>query len=350
MQITPVFFNDGFQALKDYIRDSQFSEIIVLLDDNTYEHCFTVLVQHLVGYELRLINIAPGEGSKSPEILHELWHAMLEMKADRNSLLINLGGGMITDVGGFLASTYKRGISFVNVPTSLLAMVDASLGGKNGINVGGFKNQVGTFTSPDFTLIETEFLKTLPEREMLAGFAEMLKHGLIADRIYWDVLKFLRADVPADNHTDWTVYIKRSVEIKTTIVENDFYEQKARKTLNFGHTLGHAIESYFSDKSPILHGEAVAVGMILEAHMSVQAGYLSEAEFSEIAYHISELYTKIELPSYEDLRPYLVQDKKNVKGSLRFMPLLHIGKCSEIASNATPGQIRRALESYSQES
>lgn len=346
MQITPVFFNDRFQALKDYIKDSQFSEILVLLDDNTYEHCFTNLAQHLVGYELRLINIAPGEESKSPEILHELWLAMLSMKADRNSLLINLGGGMITDIGGFLASTYKRGISFVNVPTSLMAMVDASVGGKNGINVGGYKNQVGNFTSPDFTLIETEFLQTLPEREMLAGYAEMLKHGLIADRIYWDVLKFNRVDVPGDNHADWLVYIKRSVEIKTTIVENDFYEQKARKTLNFGHTLGHAIEAYFAERTPILHGEAVAAGLILEAHMSMQAGYLDESEFSEVSYHIHELYSKIELPNFEDLRPFMVHDKKNTKGSIRFMPLLSIGKCSEIPAEATPGQVRRALEQY----
>ncbi|MCL4152909.1 UNVERIFIED_CONTAM: hypothetical protein GTU68_035655, partial [Idotea baltica] len=216
-------------------------------------------------YEYEIIEIESGEINKTIETCVGVWEALSELGADRKSILINLGGGVLTDLGGFVASTFKRGIAFINVPTTLLSMVDASVGGKTGVDLGSLKNQVGVINQPVMVLVIPDFLDTLEERQLESGFAEMLKHGLIKDRQYWDDLKMVSTLSEMKDH------ILKSVEIKNEVVLIDPTEQGLRKILNYGHTLGHAIESYFlasQEKSTLLHGEAIAIGMITEGYLS----------------------------------------------------------------------------------
>jgi 3-dehydroquinate synthase len=239
-------------------------------------------------------------------------------------MMINLGGGVISDLGGFVASTFKRGIDFVNVPTTLLGMVDASVGGKNGINLGDLKNQIGTINSPQMVVIDPVYLQSLPQNELRSGLAEMLKHGLISDKPYWD--KFL--DLGKLDFDDLDELIYDSVRIKNNIVTEDMTENGIRKALNFGHTLGHAIESRFIETGrPILHGEAVAAGMILESHISMRKHLLPTADFIEIKTVIKDIFPELvfdesDIAAIIDL---LVHDKKNEYGNISFSLLNEIG-------------------------
>jgi 3-dehydroquinate synthase len=267
----------------------------------------------------------------------------LDFEADRKSLMINLGGGVITDMGGFVASTYKRGIDFVNIPTTLLSQVDASVGGKTGIDIDNVKNMVGTFTLPKAVFIEHEFLNTLSERESLSGFAEVIKHGLIADKAYYQTLKnsnFKQLD-PA--------IVLRSVEIKNQVVTEDPKEQNLRKILNFGHTIGHAVESYAlnHDQKPLTHGEAIAIGMICEAFLSQRYNHLEEAELKDITSYITSLYPKytIAQDSFETLLKLMQSDKKNEHGQILFSLLDHIGHC-EYNCRVTEKDILESLVYY----
>jgi 3-dehydroquinate synthase len=239
--------------------------------------------------------------------------------------MINLGGGVITDMGGFVASTYKRGIDFINIPTTLLSQVDASVGGKTGIDVDNVKNMVGTFTLPQCVFIETAFLKTLPQRELLSGFAEMIKHGLIADQEYYKQLKnsdYLQVSAQA---------IYRSVEIKNEVVTEDPHEKGLRKILNFGHTIGHAVETYslINDTQPLTHGEAIAIGMICEAFLSSTNNTLKAGELEDITAYISKLYPAytIKEESFAQLMEFMQSDKKNENGQIMFSLLSSTGKC-----------------------
>jgi 3-dehydroquinate synthase len=237
----------------------------------------------------------------------------------------NLGGGVVTDMGGFVASTYKRGIDFINIPTTLLSQVDASVGGKTGIDIDNVKNMVGTFTLPQAVFIETMFLKTLPERELLSGFAEIIKHGLIADSAYYEQLKGSNYKQPDAG------IIHRSVKIKNDVVTADPLEKGLRKILNFGHTIGHAVESYSltKDKKPLTHGEAIAIGMICEAYLSVKNNTLKEEELSDICIYITSIYPQytIQSKSFEQLRALMESDKKNEHGMIMFSLLSAIGTC-----------------------
>ena len=251
---------------------------------------------------------------------------MTELNGDRKSLLINVGGGVITDIGGFVASTFKRGIDFIHIPTTLLAMVDASVGGKNGVDLGNLKNQIGVINIPKMLLIDTDYLSTLPQNEMRSGLAEMLKHGLIADAEYW--IKF--KDSSQINFAEFDTLIHRSIEIKNDIVMQDPTENGIRKALNFGHTLGHAIESYFlenENKKTLLHGEAIAVGMILESYISWKKKLLSASEYIEIKNTINAVFENINFED-NDLKPILdllIHDKKNEYGKIQFALLDGIG-------------------------
>lgn len=324
-----VHFNSQvYLELNKHIKASNPSMIFVLVDTNTHEFCLPKFLSLLESNDIvvEVMEMPEGEDHKTIDICMGVWEAMSEYGADRKSLLINLGGGVVTDLGGFVASTYMRGIDYINVPTSLLAMVDASVGGKTGVDLGALKNQVGVISEGSMVLVDTSYLETLPPNHVISGFAEMLKHGLIADKAYWEELKSI--DKIDNSNIDNLVY--RSVEIKNKVVSEDPTEQGLRKILNFGHTLGHAIESYFlenGDKTPLLHGEAIAIGMILEAYISAVQNSLSKDELENITRCFIKYFEKVEINDIDQdiIIKLLRHDKKNSHGKVKFVLLDAIG-------------------------
>ena len=305
-----------------------YSAVFIITDSNTSQYCLpNFLAQVATTTPIEIVEIGPGEENKSVDTCIEVWHALTDLGADRKSLIINLGGGVVTDLGGFVASLFKRGVDFINVPTSLLAMVDASVGGKTGVDLGSLKNQVGVISNPKAVLIDPDFLETLPAEQMRSGLAEMYKHGLIADRGYWNNLIDL-SDLTTD---DLANLIRRSIEIKNSIVTLDPNEKGERKTLNFGHTIGHAIESYFLEnesRKTLLHGEAIAIGMVLESYLSLEKGMLSIVEYREIKSVINSFFDRTDFTPHdiEAIVKLLVHDKKNEFGRVQFVLLEGIGK------------------------
>lgn len=343
-----IYFNDdSFTYLENLLNKESYSKIFILVDENTNENCLPYLLSNLAtDIEIEIIEIEVGEESKNIYTCLDLWHTLIELGGDRKSIMLNLGGGVITDLGGFVSCTFKRGIDFINIPTTLLSMVDASIGGKNGVDLGNLKNQIGIIKEPTSVLILTKFLETLPANEMRSGLAEMLKHGLIYDKKYWDKLKNLNNL----NTDDLNVLIKESIEIKNKIVSEDLTENGIRKALNFGHTLGHAIESYFlesEDKKSLLHGEAIAIGMILESFLSLKLNLISKEEFAEIKYIITDVFEKVDFTQQDikNIIDLLIFDKKNEFGKVQFALLNKIG---EIKINQTVDNslILLAFEDY----
>ena len=258
--------DQNFSQLHQFLKNLKPSKLFILVDENTHEYCLPTVLGNLeTEIPFEIIEIEAGEELKTIETATQLWEILSEFEADRKSLLLNLGGGVITDLGGFVASTYKRGIPFINLPTTLLGMCDASIGGKTGIDHQFLKNIVGTFAEPQQIFVYPDFLRTLPFVELRSGFAEMLKHGLIADEKHWKDLSSIENLNPESIYP----FIETSMKIKQNVVEIDFKEQNIRKTLNFGHTIGHAVESLFLQANQLIpHGEAVALGMICETHLS----------------------------------------------------------------------------------
>lgn len=343
-----VFFNEeGYKSLNLFISQKNYSNIFIILDTNSNENCLQKFISLLeTEKNIEIIEIEPGEAEKNINTCVEIWSILTELGADRKSLVINIGGGVITDIGGFIASTFKRGIDFINVPTTLLAMVDASIGGKNGVDLGNLKNQIGVINVPKMVVIDTDFLSTLPQNEMRSGLAEMLKHGLIFDKNYWNEFK----DLSKKDFADFDRLIHRSVEIKNEIVMQDPTENGIRKALNFGHTLGHAIESYFlenENKKTLLHGEAIAVGMILESFISNKLNLITKEELAEIKYIISDLFEKINIEA-NDIKPImelLIHDKKNEYGKIQFALLKNIGNFS-VNQTVENSLIEKAFNDY----
>ena len=296
---------------------STYSKVAILVDKNTKRDCLYKLPK--IETPL-IIEIKSGEEYKNISTCNFIWEQLTINNFDRNSLLINLGGGVIGDMGGFCAATYKRGLDFIHIPTTLLAMVDASVGGKLGIDFKGFKNQIGLFNNPKAVLISPEFLETLSESELKSGFAEVVKHALISDNSFWIKLKnTLFTDL------DWEDIIDTSVQIKNKIVLADPIERGERKKLNFGHTFGHAIESYYLEKgTPISHGEAIFMGMILETEISD----VSESEKNEVKNYILSNFALPYTPKKSSLHKFLINDKKNQNGKINFTLLSGIGSCS----------------------
>ncbi len=325
----PIYFNEtGYEALNQQIFEGNYSTIFILVDSHSNEFClpkFLPVIATEVAIEI--IEFESGESSKTIETCVQIWNVLTELGADRKSLILNLGGGVVTDLGGFVASTFKRGIDFIHVPTSLLAMVDASVGGKNGVDLGALKNQIGVINVPKMVLIDSGYLETLPQNEMRSGLAEMLKHGLIFDAAYWK--QFL--DLSRLDFADFDELIYKSIEIKNTIVMQDPTENGIRKALNFGHTLGHAIESYFlenENKKTLLHGEAIAAGMILESYISLQKNWITAPEYEQIKTTINGIFEPIVFEE-NDLTPILellIHDKKNEYGTIQFALIEGIGK------------------------
>lgn len=324
-----VHFNStGYYELNQYINKNNFSKVFILVDINTHKHCLPAFMANLeTNLKIEVIEIESGEQHKTIDTCLGVWNALSELNADRKSILLNLGGGVVTDLGGFVASTFKRGIKYLNIPTSLLAMVDASVGGKTGVDLGPLKNQIGVINSGDMVLIDTTFLDTLPQNHLKSGLAEMLKHGLIKDRAYFETL----TDLSKLTLNDLDTLIYDSVIIKKDIITEDPNEQGIRKHLNFGHTLGHAIESYFLEsegKPELLHGEAIAIGMILECYLSSELLGFSKDDLEAITKAINSIYQHVDFQN-EDYAPIielLKYDKKNEHGNINFVLLESIGK------------------------
>ena len=339
-----LFTNEVANKLYLKLKESSFSEVFVLVDENTEQFCLPV-IKNTLPDNYRLITIKSGEENKTLATCEFIWQQLTNAHTDRQALLINLGGGVICDMGGFCARTYKRGIQFWNIPTTLLSQVDASVGGKLGVDFGFFKNHIGLFSEPDMVLIDSIFFNTLPVEEILSGFAEMVKHALIRDAEMFIELQEL--DLSA---VDWQKWVPKSVEIKKAVVEEDPTEKGLRKILNFGHTIGHAIESYHLDKNNSLkHGEAVAMGMIAETYLSNTKGFLPENERDTIIQYLLGVFPQQEIDhnAIDPIISLTLQDKKNVKGSIKAVLLNAIGE-AVIDVEITENDISESLSFYNQ--
>jgi 3-dehydroquinate synthase len=323
-----VFFeSEALENFSRILRSKDYGKVAVLCDSNTQEFClpaFLAALPELPSDKLEVLEIEPGEEQKSIEVLAQLWDAFGALNLERNSLLVNLGGGVISDLGGFAAACYMRGIDFVNFPTSLLAMADASVGAKTGINFAGFKNRIGLFVEPIMVGILPAFLKSLAAEEMLSGWAEMLKHGLIADEEHYQDL--IRRKPMAD-FIDAEL-LDRSVAIKASVVNRDQKEAGLRKVLNFGHTVGHALEAYYAtQQNPISHGHAVALGMQVELSLSTVFAALKPQEAETITKELGGLYP---FPDWDIEKEAFLKlmrgDKKNQGQQLRFTLLAACGR------------------------
>ncbi|MGO1243795.1 MAG: 3-dehydroquinate synthase [Sphingobacterium sp.] len=322
-----VYFEEDLTSLEQLISSRGYSQVLVLVDRNTNDHCLPllqVMLPNLTDYDI--IEVDPGEENKNIDFCIGVWKTMLDFGVDRKALMINLGGGVVTDMGGFAASTYKRGIDFIQVPTTLLSQVDASVGGKTGIDLDNVKNIIGTFTQPQAVFISGKFLRTLDDRQLRSGFSEVIKHGLIYDKDLFNRCKDI--DPTKDNLED---IVFRSVEIKNEVITQDPTEKGVRKILNFGHTIGHAIESHsmLHDENPLLHGEAIAIGMVCEAYLSFKTNGLSEDQLNEIVAIFGARFSHYALSesSYQELLTLMNNDKKNEANKLGFALLSHIGAC-----------------------
>lgn len=341
-----VWINEDHKILIDFIHQLEPSKIFVIVDENTKVHCLPWL-DGILKLSYHTVEINSGEVHKTVHTSEALWEALVNYGADRNSLVLNLGGGVIGDMGGFVASSFMRGIPFIQIPTTLLSQVDASVGGKLGIDFKGYKNLIGLFQNPNLVWVDTNFLKTLAPRELKSGFAEVLKHGLIASKSLWTKI---RNRPLSFSDQEWNEIVKESIEIKNTIVQQDPKEKGVRKILNFGHTIGHAIESFYLDtESQLTHGEAVAIGMICESYISYKEELISKATFEEIQDAIRNVFhfekeLKIATPQVLD---NMTKDKKNRDGQILFSLLEGIGNCTfnKSIDNST---ILAALKSFEQ--
>jgi len=316
----------AFQKLQTYLEEEVPSKIFILVDENTSTHCLPYFKSKLkTSIEIAVIQIKAGEINKNIHTCIDVWNALTNLNADRKSLLLNLGGGMLTDLGGFVASTYKRGIKFINIPTTLLSMVDASVGSKTGIDLGTLKNLIGLFSDPKMVLIEPKFLETVSKRELRSGLAEIIKYGLTYDSKLWLSIRE-QTNVLS---TSISTLIYRSIEIKNEVVTKDPKENNLRKVLNFGHTIGHAIESYFLEndhKETLTHGEAIAAGMVIESYFSSKLYHFPEKELENIKTTIIDIYGKISIQKEEFsvILDLMKHDKKNIGKTINFVLLQNL--------------------------
>jgi 3-dehydroquinate synthase len=330
------------ESLPRLLQENAYSKIAVLVDENTKKHCYPQLKALLPKHTLILIR--SGEENKHLATCEKVWKAMTDAAFDRHSLLLNLGGGVIGDMGGFCAATYKRGIAFFQLPTTLLSQVDASVGGKLGIDFQGFKNHIGVFQEPQAVLVDAQFLKTLPPVELRSGFAEIIKHCLIADAQKWEYIR--KRDFEKQN---WSDLIAHSIAIKAEVVRQDPTEKGLRKILNFGHTIGHAVESFYltQPKKKLLHGEAIAVGMIAEAYLSYQRKLISLESLEYIEEFVFSVFGKVKMQEadIDQIIPLTLQDKKNRDGKVKAVLLEGVGKAQfDVEINAK--EMREALHYY----
>ena len=308
--------------LSKIIKSGNYSKVAFLLNTNTLNHCFN-RISNSIDFQYEKILIDDGEENKNLETSKKVWDKLIEYKFDRKSILINLGGGVICDLGGFVASTFMRGIDFINIPTTLLSQVDASVGGKLGIDYKNIKNIIGVFKEPNKVIIDTNYLNTLSERELKSGYAEVIKHCLIRDKIMFDKIYNLEwTDI------DWDFIINHSIKIKSDIVKKDIKENGLRKILNFGHTIGHAIETTYLNKlDKFLHGEAIAIGMICEAYISNNFNKLRNDELEKTTNYIRKVFNLSKVEYYDEIIKNAYFDKKNLSDKIRISSLKGIGNC-----------------------
>ena len=343
----PVTGSKSLQQLEKLLNKKEYiqSSVYILTDSNTLTHCLPFFESEVSrAREAEIIEIPAGEDSKEVDICRGIWQSLLELGADRDSVLLNLGGGTVTDIGGFAASTYMRGIRYMNIPTSLMGMADAGMGGKTGLDLGLYKNIIGTFSMPSGVFIHPDFLITLPEKQLRSGFAEIIKYALIADEDLWKtVIKKSYAEISA-----WSPLLKRCADIKMSVVNEDPMESGIRKVLNFGHTIGHALESYslMHDKKPMTHGEAVAVGLICESWLSWRMCGMPESLLGEISDVILENFPHKKINALpESLLPLLQADKKNKGGEIRSTLISGIGRVY-INQVCDPALIHESIDYY----
>ena len=369
MQQQIIISNDIEHDLATAIAESEHDRVFVLTDDTTHECCLPKVAALLAQYDAVPITIPHGDQHKTLSALGDVWTALQQGGATRHSLLINLGGGMITDLGGFAAATFKRGINFINIPTTLLAMVDAAVGGKTGINFGGLKNEIGAFADARFVIINTSFLDTLAAENLCSGYAEMLKHALISDERMW--AEHVNFDLSQPDLAELQRMVAESIAVKERIVAEDPHEHGIRKALNFGHTIGHALEEFALQQAggavvstapinqttggtaissalgnrPLLHGYAVAFGLIGELYMSARKAGFPTERLHQTTRFIRENYAQTEFTcnDYPTLLDLMRHDKKNTAGVINFTLLHNIGDI-RINQTATDEEICEALD------
>lgn len=316
---------DDWAVLEEMLNDVKYSNILLIVDENTSLHCLPILKKHIYT-DFQTIIISSGEEHKNIDTCKYIYSQMLALGLDRKSLCVNLGGGVIGDMGGFCAATYMRGMDFVQIPTTLLSQVDASVGGKLGIDFQGVKNIVGIFQEPKMVFISPQFLKTLATEQLKSGYAEILKHALIQDKQLWNKLQTSHSW--EDNCDVDTIY--HSILIKNKVVSQDWKEVGLRKILNFGHTIGHAVESLsFEEETPLLHGNAVAIGILCESHIAQQKGYLGPKDFLQIEKTITKIYGHHPryVMEYDKIIALMKHDKKNDRGKILCSFIDQIGNC-----------------------
>ena len=340
-----IYIGEVWPAVKQFIKQGKYSSLICLVDENTKQDCLPIFEKELAELSFQIIEIKSGEEEKHIETCQLIWDGMKNHGTDRSSLMINLGGGVIGDMGGFCAATYMRGIDFIQIPTTLLSQVDSSIGGKLGIDFKAYKNFIGLFKDPKAVFIHSGFLNTLSQRELRSGFAEIMKHALIADPELWKTISNIE-EIQVDLMDDLII---KALMIKKQIVEKDPYEAGMRKILNFGHSIGHAIESNsLKDGNRLLHGESIAIGMICEAYISKILLQLSEQEFNKITNRFLHFFGKEDLKRFKeaDILEYLKLDKKNVGNELNFSLIKSIGSAS-YNEKVNASLIKDSLHSYS---
>lgn len=328
----------------DWLKARNYAGWVVFVDSNTHRDCLPLIEEFLDHENVVVIEAPEGELHKHLGTCQDLWSDLFAAGVGRRWCAICLGGGVLEDMAGFVSSTFKRGIDFLQIPTTLLSMVDSSVGGKLGVDFQGLKNSIGVFNNPIAVWIDPVFLQTLPAREIRSGYAEMVKHALIADQDQWQRLRMI-TDLEA---VDWQRLIPDSVRIKRNVVLEDPFEQGLRKSLNFGHTIGHAIESYWLDTDArLLHGEAIGAGMIMEAWLSVQLGEMVEADLGPVVSYLHATYGHQAIP--EDAFPQLLdimrQDKKNEDARINFTVLTQPGK-AKVNATAPEDMIERGMRYY----
>lgn len=327
--------------LQKFLLLKKYSGIAVLADENTVKHCYPTVKDYLPTHTL--IQVKSGEEFKDLETCSVIWQEMTRAMLDRHSVLIILGGGVLGDMGGFCATTYKRGIDFILIPTTLLAQADASIGGKLGIDFQHFKNQIGTFHEPALTILHSGFLNTLAEQELRSGFAEVIKHALISDKALWNEIR--SKDLKSQS---WDDLLRKSAEFKYSIIQQDPHEKGLRKILNAGHTLGHALESFFlANDHKILHGEAIAAGLIAEAYLASKHQLLDDPSLNQITTYVFKIFGKLPLQENQlkEIARLCLQDKKNKGNSILCVLLNGIGRASW-DKEISLGEIEDSLSFY----
>lgn len=324
---TSIHFFRSTELLGTYLCDilSSCSQIVIITDSHVHEKAAPELLSGLnAGQPMEIIELEPGEDSKSPEVLIHILETMASLELDRQSVVLNLGGGVVSDIGGLAASLFKRGIRYINIPTSLIGMADAAIGGKTAIDLAGIKNIIGTFHWPESILICPDFLNSLPQEELFSGFAEMIKTAIIGDALLFETLEYLNPAEPEELKP----FIERCAIIKDKIVQKDPFDREIRKTLNFGHTVGHAIESAMLQAArPLTHGHAVASGMFFETEIAFRLGILVESARRRIQQLITSHYELRIDTSTDDILGFIYQDKKNDSGKIRMALPDKIGSC-----------------------